>query len=273
MLAVAQNNIHPEVAQWISKAKANGGVYSSQTINALNLLVTDIKRYGLRNKIYRLNMFVGENSNAGAVPIIADRGNSIDTIVGSPLYTPSGGFNQNNNSAANYIKTGLTVTAGDAASLHQGNWNFTGWSGLYTSQQGIATAGGNRFAFHYPWNEGIVYSDMYGATPGTSRSQTNSFTSGTILQNIICTVNASVNRIYRNGSLVTLSSTGTGAGTIPTGSEYFILTSSSATNTPNGSMNNIYRIGYYTVGAGLTANECFLYNKAVTDFMNRLGRS
>lgn len=272
MIAVAQNNMHPEVAQWISKAKANGGIYSSQTINALNLLMTDIKRYGLRNKIFRLNMFVGENSNAGAIPIIADKGNSIDTVVGSPLYTPRGGFDPNNNNTSNYIRTGFNPSTGFTSKLsaHQGCWIFTPYNSALTSQQGCSDSVGNRCSIHYPWSDGKIYSDMYGAS-GLTRSNTTPYANGTIMQNLICTVNSSINSIYRNGAVTSQQSTGNGSGTVPN-LEYTVLGSMGSSG-PNGSLNNNYRIGYYTLGTGLTLSDAFLYHKAISDFMTRLGRS
>jgi hypothetical protein len=266
LAAISHNNMHTEVAQWMAKATDNGGVYSSQTVNALRLLMTDIKRYGLRNKIFRLNMFVGENSNSGAVPLIADRGASIDTIFGSPSYSPNGGFSPNF-SNFNYIDTGYNPLNNiTQSSAHQGVWNFSPFDNTVTSFQGVADPlnNNNRFSMHYPWNTGVLYSDMFNITLSAGRSNTFTFPNGTVFKNIICTVSSGINKIYTNGAAVNLSVTGNGSGTIPNGN-YLICA-------PSNTQNN-YRVGYYTLGFGLSSDEVFLYNKAITDFMNRLNRS
>jgi len=87
---------------WIDGVYANGGTVSSTTASAINTFCNSINSAGLRNKIYRLNLFCGNNLNASLVPVY--KGPSYDGIVcGSPFDT------NNNFIASDYNETGINA--------------------------------------------------------------------------------------------------------------------------------------------------------------------
>jgi hypothetical protein len=82
---------HKEVKDYINRVYANGGLISQETINKVTDFCYDIDNAGLRNKMWRTNLFCGNNLNAALVPLY--RGPTpVDQFYGNPVDVNSGPF-------------------------------------------------------------------------------------------------------------------------------------------------------------------------------------
>lgn len=59
---------HPDVVDWQIRIAAEGGTASSGTLAALSTFAESIEAAGLRSKLWRLNVFCGNNLNAALTP-------------------------------------------------------------------------------------------------------------------------------------------------------------------------------------------------------------
>src|SRR2546430_17574212 len=83
-----------EVTDWVARSVANGGSVSAATRSAVNTFMGAIKAASLRTKMLRLNLFCGDDfvhdnitatMGAGQVPLIKDKGGSLDLFSGPTL--------------------------------------------------------------------------------------------------------------------------------------------------------------------------------------------
>ena len=101
---VITSSLDSEVEEWANKTVPSfGGKVSEAHVQAVNNWMNKIKQTsGLREKIYRCNLFIGDNLKAGLVPVIADKGNlRIDLNKGSEIFKES--------DFANGLNAGLTA--------------------------------------------------------------------------------------------------------------------------------------------------------------------
>ena len=70
-----------EVDDWATRIIANGGTVSADTLAAACEFMTAIKAAGLRSKMFRVNLFAGDQFAAALVPLIKDMGHPVDQQV------------------------------------------------------------------------------------------------------------------------------------------------------------------------------------------------
>lgn len=71
-----------EVDDWAARIVANGGTVSASTLTAACQFMTAVKAAGIRSRLYRVNLFAGDQFvEAALVPIIKDLGHPIDQRV------------------------------------------------------------------------------------------------------------------------------------------------------------------------------------------------
>ena len=84
VVAGAVGAFDEEVNEWANeKVPNNGGMLTGSQVEAVNEFMLSIKSVsGLRNKISRCNLFIGQNIDAALVPLISDAGGPIDLSHG-----------------------------------------------------------------------------------------------------------------------------------------------------------------------------------------------
>lgn len=112
--------IHPEAADWLVRAQANGGAVSWNTLMAVSRFCYTIASQGLRDRFYRLNLMCGTNLEAVLVPLYRGPqvggptfGNATDTNSNftSADYVESDGLKGSTSAVTNkYLATGLPMT-------------------------------------------------------------------------------------------------------------------------------------------------------------------
>lgn len=116
---VRPDSSHKEVKNFINRVYANGGSISQDTIDKVTDFCYDIDNAGLRSKLWRLNLFCGNNVNAATVPLYRGPdplgqfyGNPVDVNNGPFVGTdynergPNGGL-KNNRVNSKYLNTGF----------------------------------------------------------------------------------------------------------------------------------------------------------------------
>src|SRR5437763_7526634 len=79
-----------------------------------NTFMLSIKTFNVRSKMLRLNLCVGNQSAAGVVPLIQDKGPAVDVLNNTLSYSEANGFSVISSNA--FIDTGVNP-ATDMASL------------------------------------------------------------------------------------------------------------------------------------------------------------
>jgi hypothetical protein len=85
------------VDQWVARVVENGGSVTNQTIKRVSSFYRGLDRYGLSNKILRLNLFSGDQLEAAVVPLIdyGSVGNDIPVNFVQDDYSESTGLKPN----------------------------------------------------------------------------------------------------------------------------------------------------------------------------------
>lgn len=121
-----------DVSSWLEKVYQNGGIVSQSAADAATIFADTINANGLRNKIYRLNLFCGDNLSACLVPLYTDpgdnilRGNYIDinsNYGGSKFaetnYIPNSGLKSTSSgSLGAYLDTGISSQSIGSQNIH-----------------------------------------------------------------------------------------------------------------------------------------------------------
>jgi hypothetical protein len=257
-----------DAADWIRRVQANDGAVSTATANAVTDFCNAIDAAGIRDRFYRLNLFCGTGLNACLVPLYrgpslsgTQYGNATDTNVGpfssgDYVETGAGGGLQGNGSSKR-LDTGVS-----GSELSPGNRHLSAYEIVNaTSNYSPAVLSGSANATMHgigPWTEIVtICYRTFNAIGGNITAAKNT---GYWLGNDTSTT-ASV--LYRNGSSVA-SATGQNAG---------------------GSGNTAYsifgrpgefseaRIGGYTIGVSITAEQVLSLYNAMQVFQTALGRN
>jgi hypothetical protein len=100
-----------EAYSWAySRVPAQSSSVSAKDIVVANQFMVDLKRAGFRSRAYRVGIYLGNDLNAVKAPLIADKGDATDTIVGftSSDYTVNG---LKGDGSTKYLKTGFVPNA------------------------------------------------------------------------------------------------------------------------------------------------------------------
>ena len=173
---------HPDVANWMQRAKNNGGQFGYRTLLALQDFCTAIAAAGLRSTMLRLNLFVGDNLQAALTPLYVAAsatgttlGNATDTngnFVSADYteYGASGGLL--GNGSTKYLDTGFSLgTAGIASTGHLSVYRAAVAS-LVADRNliGVVDAGFGQFYIISHNGSAAAYDSYYGGTSGVGAS-------------------------------------------------------------------------------------------------------
>lgn len=284
LLRPLASSVHPEAANWAARVVTNGGTVSGGTLAAVSKFCADIDAAGIRGKLYRLNLFCGNQLEACLVPLYrsesstaAARGNATDTNVNFV----SGDFNSTGSSSGlkgngsnKYLNTGYPLNANTASSSHMavmvlatqtsGNFEKTA-CGAYSSSGQIT------WSIDLMRPSAAVNNYRRSASMGTYATDSGYF--GELINSSPLSggnILISAGTKYRNGSAV-----GTSAAAIanyPAAHSMFVF----AFNNGVGSTvigHTDARLGGYSVGLSMTAAEALAYSNAINAFNTALSRT
>jgi len=264
-----------EVKRWINNVYTNGGSLSNNTANAVNTFANTINSTGIRSKIWRLNLFCGNNINAALVPLYrgssaaaSSYGSSVDgnNNFNSADYNESGtNAGLKGNGSNKYLTTGLgmnifgtsdrhlmvyesSVSTNAYATLIQGGSDYTAPFGTWFLSYG-SPAGAPR----------------YGAFGDSSYAQSPNYG---VPGMFLGTGTSTSSEMYRNGILVATASTSTpgelDASAMIVGAGY--ASGGSVVQHINGSISS------YSIGNKLTSQQVLDFYNALETFNQTIGR-
>jgi len=271
LLRPLASGVHPEAAAWRSAVVANGGSVSATTLKAVADFCKAIDGYGLRDRFYRLNLFVGDGLNAALVPLYrgpsrtgTQYGNATDTNVGTFVsgdYSESVGLDGN---GTNHLNTGLNANV-LPADPHIGIWSdFATASTSNRSLGGFDTFGTANNSF---WN---IFQNAVGTGGNVRNFTTLAAASPTYTtsgqSHVLMTGNGS-HEVYVDGAQeATASNTAWSAPAVPV---YIFATRRSGTAAdPAFSV-----ISAYSLGDDLTATQAADFYTALAAFQTTMGRT
>lgn len=260
---------HPEAAAWRTAVIANGGTVSSSTINAVSNFCQSIAEDGLRDRLYRLNLFCGGNLSSALVPLYrgpaptgTQYGNATDTNV--------------NFVSGDYVETGATgglkgngtnkrlATGFPSNTVALANRHLAAYESLNATTDYSASVQSYSSALNRHWRLGLWTSStnyIYSAFAGVGGQP--SFIKGTGLivgQND----SATAGTIYRNGISVA-NETGGAASSVDTAPVQIL-------GEVSGEFSEA-RLGGYSIGEKFTAPQVLAYYKAMQAFQTALTRN
>jgi len=273
-------NVHPEAADWASRARANSGSVSGSTLMAVSRLCRAIDAAGIRARFLRLNVFAGDNLSAVLVPLF--RGASLS----GTQYGLTTDANQNFVAGDYTLATGLT---GNGTSKYL-------QTGVRLDQlpAGIETDGHlSAYVRTVPNSNAMISSYSFHSSTSTDRNRyemtPNSVTFGRetgqvgpasptypALQ-VGSRSSASSLFAYHNGvasSELTASIT-----PVATGVPFTVFARNLVTGTPpaSGTYSPTFyfsgALGSYSIGRSLTAAQVTSFTAAMNTFMAALGRN
>jgi hypothetical protein len=264
------SSIHPDVTKWIQRHNqlaSSPSAYldlSSNTLNALNAFCNSIHSNNLRDKIYRLNLFMGPNLFSARIPFYL--GPDDNTFYGSRqesvfnfsegLYNPEIGLIGNGTSS--YIESGLPT------SLLMDIFPSTHLSYYCTN----VPANNNSFIK-------TILSTQQGWALGSNGALTNRIGRNSILlassvgSRILSRTSESSLCLYDDGILASCNNATT---TVPNYNfaEIRILASRIVNNSPAEFNNGSY--GGYSIGLGLDETEASNFANIMKTFQQSIGR-
>jgi hypothetical protein len=266
---------HAEASAWESRVRANGGTVSPETLQAVSDFCTAIDAAGIRNKLYRVNLFCGDNLRACLVPLYTSPsagsapvgGYAVDLntgFIGSDYLEKgigTGGL-RGNGTAAKKLSTGLRpqdIVANSA----------TGHYGMYIPPFSLPTfrvetpvssfSGGTRIHFDYRNGSGVI--GVKAAWAGNVTGSGIANPSGLIVAD-----RSSSTRFDQYQQGVSVANTTTAIGTIEPMPQYEIFSNQLTNYTSN-------PLFGYTLGSSLTASEHVAYSAAWNTFQASLSRA
>lgn len=272
--------IHHEAIDWATRASANGGIISTNTIRAVSAFCRAIDTAQIRSAMYRVNPFCGGNLSGCLVPLYRGPtfggttfGNATDTNVNfvSADFIETGAtgglkFNGTNK----YLQLGFASNSLPSSTSVHGSYSATGLATSGTrAVSGSGDGGSGNFVFYdHVSFLGAGRSFRHGSvTTGTFPNLT---TPGTAESHIIGTrTAANAAALYRDGSLV--ASNATSISTASTALGMFVG-NYNLNGTPVGGQYTAANLRMYSIGTGLTATQAAAFSAAVIAFNAALGR-
>jgi hypothetical protein len=269
---------HPEALAWKSAVIANGGTVSASTMTAVTAFCKSIDSAGIRNRLYRLNLFCGGGLTACLVPLY--RGpSSGGTQYGNTTDT------NNNFVSSDYAETGATSGL-LGSSVGVGKWLDTGVPQNFAADRHISavwqiapsTAGGYAISAYGPSGNQALFG-IYAQTTTTYNAFMASdagavSSTGTLAaaggRSLIASnvAGAGGGTFYSNGAAASATTGYTTADTAPI--TVFGL-KRAAISAPTVWFNG--RLAGYSIGLSLTATQAAALNTAYAAFAVALGRT
>ena len=276
-LFATARTIHHEALDWATRASSNGGTISTTTIRAVSDFCAAADRGSFRSAIYRLNLFCGGNLSCALVPLYrgptfggTNYGNATDTNVNfvSGDYSETGATGGLKGNGTNkYLNTGYAANTLAANNTHLGIGmvtanTLTGFRAAIGAFDGTAqsleinvrrsSGFGNYSSFFTRYNSST---DQFGDDVVTS-----TLAAGDLL--------AAWPKLYRNGTASGI--TATTSLNYPSAHSIFVFAESSAGTTPSNYTDA--RLGWYSIGATMTATQAGSYSSALAAFRAQIGR-
>jgi hypothetical protein len=274
LLRPVATGFHPEANAWRSAVVANGGSVSASTMKAVSKFCADIDKAGIRDRFYRLNLFCGDTLNAVLVPLYkaesagaAARGNATDSNNNfvSGDYTLAGGLAGNGTNK--HLSTGLAANSVTASNAHLGvgvlatdtNTGYRTAMGAFDSVSGVA------FLINLRRGDSVLRCFTAGSATDINAS------AGVLVQSAVLAggnIVGSNPSVYRNGSQF-----GTDATTSSTMTSPVVINAFANNNVGTAAAFTNARLGWYSVGLGMSAAQVGLLNNAIDAFYTSIGRS
>ena len=256
-----------DAADWRSRVLANSGTVSASTMKAVDDFCKAIVTNGLRDRMYRVNLFCGNDLNACLVPLFRgpDRtgtqfGNATDTNVGivSGDYQETGaGGGLAGGSSTKALQTGFVASnLPTTDSAHFSAYIQTDAVGTYFGANGnILNVAASTFTRPvFSWGGAINPASSYDLEPSHF---IGSRTSTTLIET------------YVDG--VSVSSSATAQAALPAERvvTVFGTTASTGLATPN---SGAIKASGYSIGIGLNSTQAAAFYTAMQAFQTALGR-
>jgi hypothetical protein len=270
---------HPEAADWRTRVIANGGTVSASTFAAVEAFCRAVDTAGIRDRFYRLNLFCGDSLASALVPLYrgtslsgGQLGSNADANANfvSGDYSLSGGINNSTGASTKALSTGLSANA--LPQLQTGHLSCAIMS--YSSGNGFAMGIQQVSRFQstlFVSNATSVsigaanFSGDFGASiaaaGGRWMASRTSSTSGIAYRNGVQTLSQATAQSTRLNGATTLAVFGRTVSFDP-------ATAGAVT----GSAMTI-RIGAYSIGDGMTAQQVSAFDTALANFFTAIGRS
>lgn len=278
-VVVPDGAYHPDALDWRQRVAANGGSVSPNTMRAVNELCATVDAIGVRDRFYRLNLFVGSGLSAALVPLYRGPslagptfGNRTDTNINfvSADYNETGrSSGLQGNGSNKSLNTGVL-----ANSLTPSNTHLA--LGLQSPETrgeggGIGTFdGGSRAWGIYIRNLNFPFSTFFTRyDTATDRMGESTTTSSLAVGNII----ASWPTFFRDGR--PSGARATTAGDYPSAHAFIVFGIGNAVGATGTSVlqQTLSRINWYSIGLGFTQWQAWAFSNAMATFNARLLRT
>lgn len=278
---IAAPTIHYEALDWASRASANGGTISTNTIRAVSNFCSAVNKAGIRSAMYRVNMFCGGNLSGCLVPLYlgptfggTTYGNATDTninfVSGDFVETgATGGLKGNGTNK--YLNTGFKSNSlPSATSVH-----------LSASAVGLATSGDPCLIGSY----NLIAEGMFDLDEFVAGSSARAFRHGTYAIGTFPKVtspgateshligsrtSSSSASLYRGGSLA--NSNATSVTPANNALNIYVFNYGTPSGLPVSTQYSASRVRMYSLGTGLDAAQAASFSAAVIALNNALGR-
>lgn len=270
---------HPEAQVWRNAVIANGGSVSASTLKAVADFCKAIDAAGIRDKLYRVNLFAGTGLNACLVPLYrgpsrtgTQYGNTTDTntnfVSGDYVETGASGGLKGLRTSTKRLDTGLAPAEFSGHNFHASSYECatsdTSYDTSIGAWRGANTAG---FSLGLADNTGLYDLSLISNAIRVTASPPDGHIIGTQTGN-------RTGAIFRNGVSVSTSYVG-GANT---GSDWSLVTWAIAifvAQSGAGSFSEYSsaRLGGYSVGLSLNGTQVAAFYTAMQAFQTALTRN
>jgi hypothetical protein len=273
---------HPEAQVWRNAVIANGGTVSGSTLNAVSRFCRSIDAAGIRDRLYRLNLFCGNSDaslNAVRTPLFrgpsrtgTQYGNTIDAnanFVAGDYNETGASAGLTGNGTSKYLDTGYFANTLAASNTHMGVGLLATDSmatldrtiiGAWNSANNILELRGRDRLGNVP----LAAAFTRFATAG-DRFGDNITASSLAVGNIV----AAWPTMYRNG--VASGTDATSSQDFPAATKVYVFVLNNNNSTVTNYTNS--RLGWYSIGATMTAAQALAYSNALAAFNTSLART
>lgn len=274
---------HADAVDWEARVRANGGTASVETLQAVSNFCTEIATAGIRSKLFRVNLFCGDNLQACLVPLYTSPTTGSAPVGGYAVDLNTGFLN------SDYMEKGIGTGGlrGNGVAAKKLSTNLyphdistgaeTGHLGMYTPPLRLYTTSGikldtpvsavnstatNRFLFDW---RGTGGANGLIASWGLNTSATQPTIFSPVAGLILCDRSSTTRLdLYRQG--VSVANNTAAQPTYTSSSSFEIFSNKMQNYTSN-------PLFGYTLGSSLTAAEHVAYSAAWNTFQAALSRS
>jgi len=275
LLRPRASGVHPEAASWRTRVVANGGTVSATTMTAVDTFCKSIVTAGIRDRLYRLNLFCGTGLSAALVPLFRGTslggtqfGNTTDTnnnfVSGDYVETGATGGLQGNGSTK-HLATGLPMTFAGSVQTHASVGFIPNTATTYTVLLGARYNLAGSYAHEVSGTISTFRPSVFSGGAATS-AFSPAGGRNTFLQNWSGAANGQ--NYYSRNTLLTGGAAGAYSATNTTP---FLVFAGDISGTVSQRFNG--NIDYYSIGLFFTDAQRNAYADAITAFRTALSRT